>query len=89
MQSQPKKLTNINQALSLEPVYQLPISGIILKKSELWGPEEKSVLLRPKDLERYGLPEATVNDMVYRSSETDDPLPFIKLGRKTLIPKPP
>ena len=72
---------------SPQPVYRLPICGIELTETDLWGVGEKPVLLRPKDLERYGLPEATVNDMVYRASETVDPIPFLKLGRKTLIPR--
>jgi hypothetical protein len=71
----------------LEKRYRLPLSGLVLSEKDLWGDGDKPVLLRPKDLERYGLPEATVNDMVYRAPETEDPLPFLKLGRKTLIPR--
>jgi hypothetical protein len=73
--------------LMSEKRFQLPLCGVILSEGDLWGVGEKPVLLRPKDLERYGLPEATINDMVYRASETQDPLPFLKVGRKTLIPR--
>ena len=68
--------------------YRLPLCGVVLSERDLWGAEEKPVLLRPKDLERlYGIPLASVYDLVYRASEMKDPLPFIKLERKTLIPR--
>jgi hypothetical protein len=68
--------------------YILPLTNIILSEKDIWGDHEKQpIMLRPKDLELYGLPLASVNDMVYRASETPDPIPFIKLGRKTLIPR--
>jgi hypothetical protein len=68
--------------------YRLPISNIVLSEKEIWGDQTKQpIMLRPKDLALYGLPLASVNDMVYRASVTQDPLPFIKLGRKTLIPR--
>ena len=70
-----------------EKRFRLPLCGAVLSETDLWGSGEKPVLLRPKDLERYGLPEASINDFVYRASETEDPLPFLKLGRKTLIPR--
>jgi len=71
-----------------EKRYRLPLCGLVLSEKDLWGAEGKPVLLRPKDVERlYGIPVASVNDMVYRASEMESPLPFIKLERKTLIPR--
>ena len=69
-----------------EKAYTLPISNITINHKKLFGESEK-VFLRPAELKNYGLPTATVNDMVYRASEMEDPFPFIKLGRKTLIPR--
>jgi hypothetical protein len=64
------------------------LTNIILSELELWGDQSKQpIMLRPKDLVLYGLPLASVNDMVYRATETQDPIPFIKLGRKTLFPR--
>jgi len=68
--------------------YRLPISNIVLSEIQLWGVQEKApIMLRPRDISRYGLPEASVNDLIYKSPSTTDPIPFIKLGRKTLIPR--
>jgi hypothetical protein len=68
--------------------YRLPLTNIILSDKEIWGDQAKQpIMLRPNDMPLYGLPVATVNDMVYRAAETQDPIPFIKLGRKTLIPR--
>jgi hypothetical protein len=68
--------------------YRLPLTNIVLSEKEIWGDQaQQPIMLRPNDMPLYGLPVATVNDMVYRASETQDPLPFIKLGRKTLIPR--
>jgi len=68
--------------------YRLPLTNIILSELELWGDQAKQpIMLRPKDLALYGIPLASVNDMVYKATETQDPIPFIKLGRKTLIPR--
>ena len=64
--------------------YRLPLANIILSDREIWGDQvNQPVMLRPNDMPLYGLPVATVNDMVYRASETNDPIPFMKLGRKT------
>ena len=76
-----------HEILKTEKRYRLPFCELVLNESDLWGEGEKPVLLRPKDLKRYGLPESTINDMVYRAPVTEDPLPFFKLGRKTLIPR--
>ena len=74
--------------ITSEKFYRLPLCGVVLSEKALWGKEEKPILLRPKDLEKfYGIPVASVNDMVYRASEMASPLPFIKLERKTLIPR--
>jgi len=68
--------------------YRLPISNVVLSETQLWGKQEQQpIMLRPKDLSRYGLPEASVNDLIYKSPSTRDPIPFLKLGRKTLIPR--
>lgn len=68
--------------------YQLPITNVVLQEEHLWGPpENRPIMLRPKDLDQYGLPEASVNDLIYKATETIDPIPFLKLGRKTLIPR--
>ena len=69
-----------------DKTYTLPISNITINHKKLFGDSDK-VFLRPAELKNYGLPTATVNDMVYRASEMEDPFPFIKLGRKTLIPR--
>lgn len=79
-QNHPTKETNP------EKTYTLPISNMTIKHTELFGNSDK-VFLRPAELKNYGLPTATVNDMVYKASEMQDPIPFIKLGRKTLIPR--
>lgn len=86
--STPKTTTqnHATQKSNLEKAYTLPISNITIKHKELFGNSDK-VFLRPAELKNYGLPTATVNDMVYRASEMEDPFPFIKLGRKTLIPR--
>ena len=78
---------SLPQGPTPEKNYRLPLCGVVLTPADLWGTNPGPVMLRPKDLERYGLPEASVNDMIYRASETKDPLPFLKVGRKTLIPR--
>lgn len=73
---------------SLAKKYRLPISNLVLAEDQLWGKtDNQPIMLRPKDLQRYGLPEASVNDLIYKASTMLDPIPFIKLGRKTLIPR--
>lgn len=68
--------------------YRLPITNLILSEAQIWGSHENQpIMLRPKDLSIYGLPEASVHDLIYKASSTKDPIPFIKLGRKTLIPR--
>ena len=68
--------------------YRLPISNVVLQEDQIWGNhDQQPIMLRPKDLLKYGLPEASVNDLIYKASDTQDPIPFIKLGRKTLIPR--
>lgn len=83
--SKTNKQSQAVQVLS-EKTYTLPISNLTIKHKELFGNSDK-IFLRPAELKNYGLPTATVNDMVYRASEMQDPIPFIKLGRKTLIPR--
>lgn len=71
-----------------EKFYQLPLCGVVLNESSLWGNKPGPVLLRPQDLEElYGLPTKSVYDLVYKAPEMTDPLPFLKLDRKTLIPR--
>jgi hypothetical protein len=71
-----------------EKRYKLPICGVVLSESALWGSQPGPVLLRPEDLEKlYGIPKGSVYDLVYKSSEMPDPLPFLKLERKTMIPR--
>ena len=71
-----------------EKSYRLPLCGVVLKQTDLWGENPGPVMLRPEDVEKfYGIPIASVYDMVYRAAETPDPMPFLKLGRKTLIPR--
>lgn len=78
----------LSQMEPIEKRYQLPLCGVVLSESEIWGKGPKPDLLRPEDLEkRYGIPKASVYDMVYKAPETPDPLPFLKLERKTLVPR--
>ena len=68
--------------------YKLPINNVVLAEDQIWGNhDQQPIMLRPKDLLTYGLPEASVNDLIYKAPDTEDPIPFIKLGRKTLIPR--
>ncbi len=66
--------------------YRIPLTNSILSDKEIWGDRgNQPIMLRPNDMPLYGLPVATIYDMIYRASETQDPIPFIKLGRKTLM----
>ncbi len=71
-----------------EKRYRLPLCEVVLTESALWGTQSGPVLLRPEDVERlYGIPKGSVYDLVYKSTEMPDPLPFLKLERKTMIPR--
>ncbi len=75
-----------NHQIDSEKTYLLPLCNAKIKHKELFGNSDK-VFLRPADLAKYGFPKPSVYDLVYTAPEKNNRFPFIKIGRKVLIPR--